>query len=128
MSNDWRTRVDEWEESDEKKRREKDKKERKKKWEETVAGQEERKKQEREKVRCHICGRPDAKWGDEDLRVQDFLDTAGPYREFSAFSRCKKCRQWACDDRRSESHLHKGVCKKCAEKPKWWPFYRWNPF
>lgn len=34
----------------------------------------------------------------------------------TGLERCTVCEKWACDETRSQPHIHKGVCKKCYEE------------
>ena len=72
------------------------------------------------KLRCCVCGKPDTlQPSDADASgglIYRPTQAPAPFEfEPEKLSLCRKCGRWACNERRPEPHIYKGMCRKCAE-------------
>ena len=66
--------------------------------------------------RCHISGCQETSQGPEERNTNPMSDNESSIRYYdwdepTGLEKCDVCREWVC-----HKHLHKGVCKRCAEK------------
>ena len=115
MKEDWKKRIDHWEEKERLKKEEQERKEKQRKAKQIDFMFELAKFAHlwNLRFRCHICGKtspePVSVWDDPPEANSTYLGL--DWNTPTNLHKCNRCDKWTCDD-----HLYRGICAKCARK------------